>query len=205
MKYGPNIVKQICDELGNVPNIRYVCKKFGIDHSTFYRWMSRHHKFYQDVTASLIVGRRKICDAAEGVIINGIQNNDYRCSVYFLSHNDGRYINTQRISYLEHLNRTDLDILKEKPPDDSKFEALFDQYFLFEIGKTTSKKAKKLIDPFVKNVFSEDPALEEIFHAAYAEWKKNKIERWEKMNEASKLRYELNPECNKEGFEPDEE
>jgi hypothetical protein len=69
MKYGPKITNEICEELIKTPNIRYVSKKMGIDHSTFYRWMSHHHTFFKVVTSYLEIGRDRMNDVAEGVIM----------------------------------------------------------------------------------------------------------------------------------------
>jgi hypothetical protein len=175
MRFESQIVKQICEELQKMPNVRHVCNKVGIDHSTFYRWTGKHHTFSQLVTAALLMGRDRISEAAEGVIITGIQNGDRKCSTYWLSHNNPRYSSREQALYLKGVNESVMEILEEPRPSDSSatFDMLFDMYEdmqeIFGLGS-----AKEKIDKFVKFACQEDPKLEEIFYGAYSEWKTNK-------------------------------
>lgn len=186
MKYGPKIINEICEELIKTPNIRYVCKKMGIDHSTFYRWMSHHHTFFKNVTASLEMGRDRMNDVAEGIIIGGIQNGDSKCTTYWLSHNSPRYSSPEHRKYLKGVNKNTIKLLEEPTPENS-IESLFEHYFdIYECMQAVLglKKAKEKIDIFVKMICHGKPDLEEIFYAAYTEWKNNK-------DEASKKREKI--------------
>jgi len=180
MRYGPNIVKQMTEELQKVPNVRYVCKKLGIHHSTFYRWMGAHFTFHQSVETALTLGRKTINDAAESVIITGVQNGDYRSATYWLSHNHERYISVDRVQYYQYLDRHDLEFIQKDVPRESIFDAMFKYYFLLE-DKYSREQAKKIIDPFVDVVSHEDNELKKVFYAAYDEWKENRISYTEKQ------------------------
>jgi hypothetical protein len=142
MRYGPQIIEQILEELRKVPNIRHVCNKVGIDHSTFYRWMDDHFKFHQMVELALYLGRQKINDAAESVIITGIQNNDFKSAKYFLSHNSERYIGVERIRYFQYLERNLLDFLHKSEDSDQLEEAFFEHFQMLEdaLGKDEARQ-----------------------------------------------------------------
>lgn len=175
MRYSKDLVERICDELRKIPNIRYVCKKVGIDHSTFYRWMIRHHTFHQAVTDALFFGREGINDAAESVIITGIQNGSVKCATYWLGHNHERYLSVERVPYTEHLTRNMVTLLKSPIPKESIFEELYDYYFRAQKIFNT-EDMEKHVYPLMKFIFHGDPELEKIFYATYEEWKENRIE-----------------------------
>lgn len=160
-----------------MPIIQNVCKKVGIDRSTFYRWMAKHHTFGQEVVGALVVGRERINDAAEGVIISGIQNNDRRAAIYWLSHNSTRYTAMERVEFMNYLNRRDyLYLGSKKPPNEGQrvFDVLFVAYSQYE-EVFGAEEAKTIIDPLVKIVSNSDTDLENIFYVAYREWK-NKVD-----------------------------
>ncbi len=174
MRYGKDIVKRIVSELQKVPNIRHVCNKVGIDHSTFYRWMMHHFEFYQYVEAALIIGRRHINDAAESVIISGIQNGDMRSSMYWLAHNKERYIDEKRVKYYQYLEQYERSIQEQEIPDESTFEKLFEYRFDLE-SAFGSKFSDKYSEPLINIICRGDENLKEVFRSAYAEWKENKL------------------------------
>ena len=189
MRYGTEITKRICEELQKTPIVRHVCNKVEIDHSTFYRWLSKHYSFYQRVTAAIAMGRDRINDAAEGVVITGIQNNDQKAAAYWLSHNNPRYSSREQAQYLEDVNENYIELLSEPLPEGSSeatFEALFDSYHVMEeiFGV---EAARKRMEPFVKLVCHGDSQLEEIFYTAYAEWKTDKDEYERKDKEVEPL------------------
>lgn len=175
MRYGPNIIDQICEELHKVPNIRYVCKKLGIHPSTFYRWMMNHHHFYKRVEGALVIGRDRMVDAAEGVIINGIQNGDTKCATYFLSHNSPRYSSREQAEYLSQINQSLMKIMEEPTPENdssSSFDFYFDAYYRMEefFG---AKEALRRITVYTDALCHGDPELQKIFFVAYSDWKAN--------------------------------
>lgn len=178
MKYGSDITKRFCEELIKVPSVRIVCAKLGIDHSTFYRWMAKHHTFYKKVTVALAVGRDRMCEAAESVIIRGIQNNDFKAATYWLAHNSPRYGNLDQHRILYGINKSEIEIVTERRPEQPE-EAAFE--FLFKLYEDSQKifdpdHARTHIEKYVKLMCHGDTALEEIFFAAYQEWKKDKDE-----------------------------
>lgn len=188
MRFCTRITDQICKELINMPNIRIVCKKVDIDHSTFYRWLSKHHAFYQLVMGALSMGRDRMNDAAESVIISGIQRNDFKSASYWLSHNDPRYSTHQQTQYLKGINDGLIKIIKEPIPDNS--ESTFQTFF--EAYKTMQelfgyKEAEKRIEKFVKIFCHGDTELEKIFYSAYSEWKTNNDEIEGKIKKAKTI------------------
>lgn len=182
MKFGPNIVRKVADELRKIPNIRHVSAKMGIDHSTFYRWMVKHAEFHKMVEAALMVGRERITDAAESVIFNGIQNGDMRASMYWLAHNSERYIPEERVRYFQYLENNLRTFLKNPVPDDSVFESLFKGHLELErlLGQ---KSAAEHMAPLVAAACHIDPALIEIYQSAYLEWKNDELSWKEKVKE----------------------
>lgn len=175
MKYGPDIVNKITEELKKVPTIRHVCNKLGIDHSTFYRWMAKHFKFHQEVEAALAIGRERMNDAAESVILAAIQNSDMRAAMYWLAHNSDRYVGADRAKWFLYLRNDYLNFLRESPPEDEiLFENLYQHYFMLE-NVLGDEVAKLHMDPLVRFHCHIDENLVEIFYASYAEWKKSAV------------------------------
>lgn len=175
MRFGPRITQEICEEFIKTPNIRYVCKKIGIDHSTFYRWLSKHHSFYQLVMGALAMGRDRMNDAAEGVIISGIQRNEFKSAKYWLAHNDPRYATSKQAEYLKGVNNNYIKILNEPTPDnnESTFQTFFETYETMQ-EVFGIEKAKDRIGKLVKIFCHGDTDLEKIFYASYFEWKTEK-------------------------------
>jgi len=176
MRYGPDIVKEILAELERVPIIRNVCVKMGIDHSTFYRWMTRYPEFWKSVTNALWLGRKRMNDAAESVIINGIQNQSIRAATYWLSHNDERFMGLERGKQFERMeSKTNYFMSTEKEPEGYPvtFEKMFEWY---EHSETfmNADKAKEWIRPMIELLFREDAKLVDLFFASYEGWKKDK-------------------------------
>ena len=157
-----------------MPSIRHACNKVGIDHSTFYRWMAQHFEFSKEVEAALIFGRKNISDAAEGVIISGIQQGDFRSATYWLSRNDERYIEAKQARYFQYLEYWNTHFLKQKTPDDSPFEGLFERYLNLE-RVMGSEPAQELMEPLIDLVCHTDPKLKDIFYSAYVEWRTSKL------------------------------
>ncbi len=176
MKYSNKIIEDICEELKKVPNIKYVCKKLGLDRSTFYRWRMRHHFFEQSITDAMYIGRYSINESAESIIINGVQNGDTKCATYWLSHNHERYIAVERVKYHEHLDDIDREFLKSGAPKDALFDHLHSHLYLLEdtYGK---EKAKDLIMDLVEAMSAEDPELQQLFFSTYEEYSRKRTEK----------------------------
>lgn len=175
--------EEICEELKKVPNIRYVCRKVGIDRSTFYRWLSNHFGFQKEVEAALLIGRDTVNDMAQSVIINGVQNSDVKCAMYWLSHNHERYISPERVDYFELLENRTHDLLTKKKAEYAKFDELFEAYFIFE-NSHGKEIARELMDIVVTKLVYSDAELKQIFFEMYKEYKEFRIE-----NFNNKLKY----------------
>lgn len=130
----------------------------------------------------MAIGREGINDAAESVIINGVQNADIKCAIYWLSHNHERYLPEERVRYFQYLDNELAKSLEKPIPPDSRFELLFDYYLLLETTKG-EEFAKNRIEPFVEAFLPEDPKIRKIFYQAYSEWKTNKLEREQRFDE----------------------
>lgn len=188
MKYSKNLVKEITTELEKVPLIRHVCTKVGIDHSTFYRWMIRHPTFLKLVQGSLYLGRKKLNDVAESVIINGIQNKEFKSSAFWLVHNDPRYMSHAKGQHYQLLNDHMIhifqsDLSEEYADYPTTFEKMFN--LLYETEEILGEdRAKKMLEPFLTLACHEDLNLIDIFHATYAEWRNNLVEVKSKVKKA---------------------
>ncbi|HCC05346.1 TPA: hypothetical protein DEP58_03505 [Patescibacteria group bacterium] len=187
MKYNPDITTHIVKELVKIPNIRYVCAKIGIDHSTFYRWMSQHHTFFKLVTAALVMGRDNTTDVAEGIIIKRLQNDDYKAAIFWLTHNSSHYATSEQTRRIYMHTKHASEILSETAfsvgPGETAFEVMFDLYERSE-NILGIEHARKHIEKFVKFMCHGDENLEQIFYASYAEWKAEKTEYEEKEKKA---------------------
>ncbi len=184
MRYGPDIIRQITDELKKVPTVRQACNKLGIDHSTFYRWMAKHIEFHQEVEAALMIGRMRMNDAAEGVIMTGIQNGDMRAAIYWLSRNCERYVDSDQARYFQYVQSQTMQFLRDKTHEPSIFEVLFKLYYEME-AVMGYEFAKMKIGPLVEYSFHIDKKLIDIFYASYEEWKKDKMGIEQKRIEAN--------------------
>lgn len=172
MKFTPALIDQIIKELEKVPNIRYVCQKVGIDHSTFYRWLVRHPTFNKRVVTALYLGKRAISGSAEAVIINGVTKGDFKSSTFWLTHNDQNYMQKEKASHHHSLLERDAAIL-EKPIkyDGSNFETVFK--FLDEVSKEYGERqVTQGLGRFMVEFFCEnDETLISICYAAYEQWR----------------------------------
>ena len=176
MRYGADIAERIIKELEKVPNIRYVCKKVGIDHSTFYRWLLRHPTFNKEVEIALFLGRAAISGVAETVVIKGVQAEDYRASTFWLTHQDPHYMqHAKGRQYALIMDRTANILKKEIEFNGDNFESLFKVYD--EIEEGWGKEAADGITPIYANAFCDgDKELIELFDIANRRRKKEEAE-----------------------------
>ncbi len=119
-------------------------------------------------------GRENINDVAESVILKAVHAGDMKGSQYWLSHNHPRYVALERIPYLASLNKSLIEELSAPISKTSKFEPLFEYYFICEEVQR-DKEARKMVEPLVKVACDGDEELYELFFASYAEWKAEKI------------------------------
>lgn len=180
MKYSNNLVAKFCEELKKVPNIKYVCKKLGINRCTFYRWRTQHHFFEKSITDAMFIGRESINDSAESVIINGVQNGDMKCATYWLSHNHDRYIAVERVPYHQYLHKQDVEFLKQKTPNDYLFDLMFEHHYMME-DQEGKEVAYSKIKGMVESLCRDDKELIDIYYATYAEYAHNRTEHVKKL------------------------
>lgn len=160
-----------------MPNIRYVCSKVGIDHSTFYRWLMRYPSFNKKVTMAIFLGKRAISGTAETVIIKGVQKGDHKSATFWLSHNDPQYMQRDKGRYHGDLLEMQTKLLKKPIKyDGSNFESLFKVLYEFEesfgVNSDSNITAKKV---FINLFCDEDKELIELCHASYEEWRLEQI------------------------------
>lgn len=167
MKFSSETVDQILNELEKIPNIRYVCSKVGIDHSTFYRWLIRHPSFNKEVIQAIYIGRQAICGTAETVIIKGVQNGDFRASTFYLTHNDPQYMQREKgLYYGTLLNNITSTIQKPVTLDGSNFETIFkllDELTIAYGNEVAQNLGKMVIEHFC----NDNQQLAELCLASY--------------------------------------
>lgn len=82
---------KLLELLAETPIVSFACKKVGLDRTTYYRWYKDDIDFRNQADNILSIGRIKINDMAESVIIKKINADDTRCSIFWLEHNEPRY------------------------------------------------------------------------------------------------------------------
>lgn len=174
MRFGPEITKQIYEELKKVPIIRHVCAKFGIDHSTFYRWTGKHLAFRQGVLVALYFGRENMNGTAESVILRGIQDGEFRSASYWLNHNDPRYMQKDKGDhYLRLLDRDHRIIAQTIQKDELDFETIFEMFYRLE-EDYEFELIQVITKPIVNILCRDDKDLPDILYATYQEWRDEK-------------------------------
>jgi hypothetical protein len=168
MRFRKDIVQQIDGELRKVPSIRHACKKVNLHPSTFYRWLSVHPEFHKTVVAALMFGRENMCDAAESVIIQGVQRGDQSAAKYYLSHNEIRYMDHKTRDIHEDLTAGFIQFSEEDVSKRSVFTRLSKLYYSID-GK--KKNARKIMNNFLDAEFLGDRDLRNIFYLHYKGWK----------------------------------
>ncbi len=177
MRFGDDITKRIISELEKVPNVRYVCSKVGLDHSTFYRWMNFHPTFNVEVLWALKIGREATNDAAEAVIIGGIQNKDMGASKFWLTHNSERFMHAERQkAHHDYMGRAEelleyFDPADESEPQEGTFEWIFQEIEKYEKKYGFERAWKTLKAPLTEHLENNEQLIE-VCKAAYLEWKK---------------------------------
>lgn len=184
MKYSPDLVDRIVKALEEVPNIRHVFNKLGINRSTFYRWYTIHHEFRERVTFALYKGRGNITDLAEGNIVRKIKEGDVQTSRFWLSHNEPRYMTEEKHMHYSRLIQHESKLSeKDAFKEDDKFQTFFESYVVLKNirGEVYAKEFMNLI---LRKVTDGNEQLIDIFYAT--------CEAWEKETEANlELDHEL--------------
>lgn len=86
--------------LEDTPFVYYAAKKAGIAPATIYRWMKDNAVFKKEVDKAINEGRDKINDIAEMKLIKKIEAGEMRAIVFYLTHNNRRYV-PKRSIYVE--------------------------------------------------------------------------------------------------------
>lgn len=175
MRFSEDIIKRILSELEKVPNVRYVCSKVGIDHSTFYRWMMKFPTLNKQMLASITIGKQSLCGTAEAVIIKGVQNGDFKASTFFLTHNDPDYMSKEKGMFFAERLQNKIGYASQKiKTDGSNFETLFtslEKLAQIHDAKTCAKFQKMTIELLCDH----DPDLIELYHKSYEYWKMQRM------------------------------
>ncbi len=77
--------------LAETPVVSFVCKKIGLDRTTYYRWYKDDRSFREKVDRIMTIGRMNINDMAEASIIQKIHNGNMRANIFWLQHNHPIY------------------------------------------------------------------------------------------------------------------
>lgn len=95
---------KLLELLAETPIVSFACKKLGLDRTTYYRWYKDDIDFRNQADHILSIGRMRVNDMAESVIIKKINADDTRCSIFWLEHNEPRYkpVRTTYIDPLDH-------------------------------------------------------------------------------------------------------
>lgn len=167
MKYSPDLTDKIIKMLEEVPNIRHVCKKFGLNRSTYYEWMIQYPDFRKRASAALYLGREDICDLAEGNIVRGVMEGSKADGKWFLRHNSERYMSkTQAESYYKYMyNEVRFAIDENKDAD--YFPNLFKAYKLI---KNINNEEMEKVFAIVMNSTFNNKELVDIFYSCFERW-----------------------------------
>lgn len=170
MKYNEDLVENITSELKKVPNIRYVCSKVGIDHSTLYRWRMKHLDFEKRLTMAMYVGRELINDVAESNIIKGVQSGDIKCSTYWLSHNSPNYAENNSPLFNSY-KRIEKLMTRNSRKSIGDFQILFDALFKLESTYDLEIGTDKMVNILISKYLDYDQELFDLFIGEYHKWK----------------------------------
>lgn len=177
MKFSPDLEKKVLEELENIPSIRRASKRVGLHHSTVYRWMGAHKEFHKKVIVSLNLGRDTINDMAESVIMNNIQKGETKAAVYWLSHNEHRYMTVEKSEQQSLVDNRRMKMLMSKETDE--FDTFEELYKLLEEEELIYgyEQMKDVYSNLFLVLWSEDPNLKDIFFAGFENWKNKRMEK----------------------------
>lgn len=94
--------KLMLEELRKTPIIQFVCQKYNVPRSTFYRWMNKNRKFKKAVNDALKDGDGLINDLAVSHTISKIKDGDKTMIIFWLKnkHTDFseiKYVSSKRM------------------------------------------------------------------------------------------------------------
>lgn len=119
MKKNVKKKKSVLKLLEEIPIITTVCTKVGISRQTFYRWFAEDREFRTSAEAALRSGIGLVNDAAESVVIAGVQNKDSTYVRYWLSHRNPHFrkANMLDVYKLDAIIAHQLKPIQEKEAD----------------------------------------------------------------------------------------
>lgn len=93
---------RVLEELKNIPIVTVACKRAGIAHATFYRWLKADKEFAEAVEEANRVGTELMNDMGESQLITLMKNGNAGAIRYWLEHNHPKYMRAQRNVVVEH-------------------------------------------------------------------------------------------------------
>ena len=92
---------RILEELKNIPIVTVACKRAGIAHATYYRWLKSDKGFAEAVEEAEQLGKELMNDMGESQLITLMKNGNAGAIRYWLEHNHPKYMRAQRSVVVE--------------------------------------------------------------------------------------------------------
>ena len=83
--------QKLIEEIQNLGNVFWSCRKVGINRATYYRWKEEDEAFKKESEEAEAIGRANISDLAESALAQNIKDKNQRAIEYALSHNSSIY------------------------------------------------------------------------------------------------------------------
>lgn len=149
MKKNPRIIKKLLEELERTPLIQVVCEKVGISRNAFYRWAKEDKEFAERVNEALSLGTGVVNDIAVSNVLNGIQKNDIKYTMFWL---DRRHPDFRRPLVFKY-DSDDIITYRRRVKEQSQIiRAQSDVHTeLFQHSEEHTKELKRIKELFKKN------------------------------------------------------
>ena len=79
-----NEKNKFLNELRDLPNVSFICKRTGVSKTAIYRWLKNDADFSEKFYEALGAGKDTVSDLSEGTIIGAIRKGSLRASEYWL-------------------------------------------------------------------------------------------------------------------------
>ncbi len=175
MKKTKKLVNKLLQELERTGIVEISCEKTGISRNTFYRWLKEDKEFLGRASEAMFIGTGRVSDIAASNILTGIKANDFKSTVYWLSH---RHPEFKR----PYTNGLDVhDLLRYAQLLNGKERALRADMEAVELAGNPSKEkieqAMKDIEQFQDKWFvNEHKEREKLALEKFKEWQKDYLE-----------------------------